>query len=249
MPDIYATIDRADAAVQHQLADVLELRARDPRQQAMLEDYLADAALSGRVLEIGCGTGAITRRLAREGDAIGIDPSPVFIARARELAPEIRFEVADGRELPFADGSFDAVVCHTALCHIPECERVLAEAHRVSEKLVIFEGDYATTTVALSDHDPLQACVEAAVAALVHDRWVVRRLPALLEAAGWEPVRMRSHGYVESGEPGYMLTIVDRGAEFVPGAMADALRAEARRRADDGSWFGHIAYASVIARR
>ena len=249
MPDIYATIDQADEATQSQLADVLELRMSDLRQQAMLEDYLADAALSGRILEIGCGTGAITRRLAAEGDVVGIDPSPVFIARARELAPQLRFEIADGRELPFADDSFDAVVCHTALCHIPDCERVLAEAYRVGRKLVIFEGDYATTTVALSKNDPLQACVEAAVAALVHDRWLVRRLPALVADAGWEPVRMRSHGYVESGEPSYMLTLVDRGAEFVPGAMADALRAEARRRADDGSWFGHIAYASLIARR
>jgi ubiquinone/menaquinone biosynthesis C-methylase UbiE len=40
--------------------------------------------------------------------------------------------VGDGRELPFEDGSFDAVVCHTSLCHIPEPERVLAEALRVA---------------------------------------------------------------------------------------------------------------------
>ena len=52
--------------------------------------------------------------------------------------------------------------------------------------LAAFDGDYATTTVAVGDHDPLQACVDAAMAALVHDRYLVRRLGTLVRAAGWE---------------------------------------------------------------
>ena len=83
----------------------------------------------------------------------------------------------------------------------------------------------------------------------------MRRLPALARAAGWDVVRLRSHGYVETDSPGYMLTLVDRGADVLaadgrlgPGA-AEALKAEARRRVDAGTFFGHIAYASLIARR
>ena len=165
MPDVYATIDQAPEALQHQLADVLELRAADAQQRAMLEAYLADVPLSGaRVLEIGCGTGAICRRLARDAATVlGIDPSPVFVKRAQALAPELDFQVADGRELPFGNDTFDVVVCHTALCHIPDCERVLSEARRVAQHLAIFEGDYATTTVAIADNDPLQPCADATV--------------------------------------------------------------------------------------
>jgi hypothetical protein len=91
--------------------------------------------------------------------------------------------------------------------------------------------------------------------ALVHDRFLVRRLPALVRAAGWEVARVRSHGYVEADAPGYMLTLVDRGADIlarrgdVGAAAAEELKEEARRRAADGTFFGHIAYASVIARR
>jgi len=91
--------------------------------------------------------------------------------------------------------------------------------------------------------------------ALVHDRYLVRRLGTLVRAAGWEVVRLRSHGYVESEDPGYMLTLVDRGADTLVTAgrlgedAADALKAEARRRVAAGEFFGHIAYASLIGRR
>ncbi len=266
MADVYATILEADEAVQVQLADILELRAADQQQRAMLEDYLADLILpdGALVLEIGCGTGPVARALAERpgiGKVIGIDPSPVFVERAQMLAqalPGLSFGSGDGRDLPFEDGSFDAVVCHTSLCHIPGPHRVLAEAHRVivpGGQLAVFDGDYATSTVALYDHDPLQACVDAAVGALVHDRWFVRRLPLLARDAGFDVVRMRSHGYTETADPHYILTIVDRGADVLVAcgqlgdSAAESLKAEARRRAEEGRFFGHVAYASLIAQR
>jgi len=266
MPDVYASIENADEAVQERLADVLELRAADAGQRAMLEDYLADLALpdGARVLEVGCGTGAVARTLAVRpgvGEVVGLDPSPVFVQRARQIAAgveDLSYVVGGGTALPFDDGAFDAVVFHTVLSHIPEAGAALAEAARVTAAgggLAAFDGDYATTTVALGDRDPLQACVDAAMEALVHDRYLVRRLGTLVRAAGWEVARLRSHGYVESEDPGYMLTLVDRGADTLVTAgrlgedAADALKAEARRRVAAGEFFGHIAYASLIGRR
>ena len=266
MADIYATIDQADLAVQERLADVLELRAADLQQRVMLDTYLDDLPLASgsRVLEIGCGTGAVARRLAerfQSADVVGVDPSPVFIEHAQRRARHIAnltFVFGDGRQLPFENREFDAVVCHTSLCHIPGPDRVLAEAARVTADgawLAVFDGDYATTTVAVAASDPLQACADAAVEALVHDRFLVRRLPALVGAAGWDPVRTRSHGYVETADPQYMLTIVDRGADVLAQdgrigiEAAEALKAEARRRAESDEFFGHIAYVSLVARR
>ena len=69
----------------------MELRAAEPRQREILETYLAwiDWPENARVLEVGCGTGAITRVLARRpgiSAIVGVDPSPVFLAKARELS-------------------------------------------------------------------------------------------------------------------------------------------------------------------
>jgi hypothetical protein len=121
--------------------------------------------------------------------------------------------------------------------------------------LAIFDGDYATVTVTIADHDPLQTCVDTMLANSVHDRRLVRRLPMLVRGAGFEQLQMRSHGYVESTDPGYMLTIVDRGADLLctqghlgAGAAA-ALKDEARRRLKEGRFFGHIAYAGLVARK
>jgi SAM-dependent methyltransferase len=266
MPDVYATIADVDPALQERLAGILELRAADPQQRAMLESYLSeiDFAAGARVLEIGCGTGAVTRVLARwpgVTEAIGIDPSSVFIAKARELSAaleNVAFEQADGRALPFADRDFDAVVFHTTLCHVPQPDRALSEAFRVLRAggtLAICDGDYATITVALGEHDPLQACIEATKSAFLNDMWLVRRLPALLRAAGFEILGSRSHGYIQTSRPEYMLTLVDRGADALAAwgriapELCAALKAEARRRAEAGDFFGFIGFASLNARR
>jgi ubiquinone/menaquinone biosynthesis C-methylase UbiE len=266
VPDVYATITEADQATQERLADVLELRAADAQQRSMLDSYLTDVAFpkDADVLEVGCGSGAVSRALARwpaVGRVVGLDPSAVLLERAQQLndaGGRLSFVEGDARALPFAAVSFDVIVLHTTLCHIPGPERVLAEAFRVCRsggQLAVFDGDYATTTVAIGERDPLQQCADAAMEALVHDRWLVRRLPALAAAAGFQVHELRSHGFTESAAPQYMLTIVDRGADAlradrrISPDTAKALKDEARHRVQDGTFFGHIAYASLLATR
>jgi ubiquinone/menaquinone biosynthesis C-methylase UbiE len=163
----------------------------------------------------------------------------------------------DARALELKGQSVDVVVFHTTLCHVPGPHLALAEAARVLRPggwLTVFDGDYATTTVALHPSDPLEACAAAFVEFSVNDPWLVRRLPALLEQAGFEPVRMRCYGYVETRDARYTPTIVDRGADALVAAgrigeeTATALKAEARRRIAEGRFFGHVAYASLVAR-
>jgi SAM-dependent methyltransferase len=243
MPDVYATIAEVDVASQERLAGILELRAADPQQRGMLDSYLSEIDFSpaARGLEIGCGTGPVTRLLARRpgvAEAVGVDPSPVFIARAGELAAEqgnVSFEEGDGRALRFADGDFDVVVCHTVLCHVGEPERVLAEAFRVLRPggtLAVCDGDYATITVALGEFDPLQDYIEAVKAGFLNDPWLVRRLPALLRSVGFEMLGSCSHGYLQTNQPEYMLTLVDRGADALAssGRIGPEICASLRRR-------------------
>src|SRR5947208_9271256 len=55
-----------------------------------------------RVLDLGCGTGALTAEIAARGaEVLGVDRSEEMIAQARKKFPELRFEVMDARELRF----------------------------------------------------------------------------------------------------------------------------------------------------
>jgi SAM-dependent methyltransferase len=264
--DVWSSVATLDTATQERLAGVLETRGADPQQQALRRAFLADIPFpsGARVLEVGCGTGVLTRLLGTWPDVatvVGVDIAPTLLERARELAahlPNVTFQQADAQELPFADDCFDVVIFDSTLSHVPRPDRALAEALRVLRpggRLAAFDGDYATTTVALGDHDPLQACVDAMMAGSVTDRFLVRRLPSLVRAAGGELVRVRSHGFVETTEGGYMLTVVDRGADIlraqrqITDEMAERLKADARRRVTDGAFFGHIAYGSMVARK
>ena len=266
MPDVYSMITEVEPAVVEQLATAMEVSAADPQHREMVDAYLAELDPSGdsRVVEIGCGTGAIARMISAwsgVGEVVGTDPSPILIERARSLSADVAnlsFEEADGRALPLADASFDAAVLHRVLCHAPMPEELLAEGFRVLRpggRVIVFDGDYSTITLATGDHDPLQVCVAAMVSAFVNDPWIVRRLPAMVASAGFAEGRVRSHGFVQIHDADYMVSIADRGADTLAangriGAdLCTALKTEARRRVREGSFFGHIAYASLLAHK
>jgi arsenite methyltransferase len=73
--------------------------------------------------------------------------------------------------------------------------------------------------------------------------------------AGFTDTDLRGHSYIQTADVDYMLSVATRGADAIAGAgrigpeLAEALKAEARRRVAAGSFFGHIAYASLIARK
>src|SRR5437763_7190324 len=89
----------------------LQRRVFEPVHRALGQ---ALEPLEGRVvLDAGCGTGILTRALARgAARAVGVDPAPRMVARARESLEDVptSYAVAAAEALPFADGSFDAAV-------------------------------------------------------------------------------------------------------------------------------------------
>lgn len=89
-----------------------------------------------RLLDVGCGNGAATVRLARRFPvtvtALDLDPEQVRLATiaATDLA-EIRLLVADARRLPFASGLFDVVWTNKTTHHIPQWQEAFREMVRV----------------------------------------------------------------------------------------------------------------------
>jgi SAM-dependent methyltransferase len=102
-----------------------------------LEAFLADLP-PGRVLDIACGTGWLTRRLL--GEVVGVDQSEAMIRIARARIPEGRFVRATVPPLPFEDDSFDLAVAAHIYCHLEEeamRRQFVAEALRVAPRLIV----------------------------------------------------------------------------------------------------------------
>jgi ubiquinone/menaquinone biosynthesis C-methylase UbiE len=107
----------------------------------IFEPYAADlarrvAALQPRrVLEIACGTGAVTRQLARAtaAEIVATDLNQPMLDRAAATgtARPVEWRQADAMALPFDDGSFDVVVCQFAAMFFPDRVRGFSEARRV----------------------------------------------------------------------------------------------------------------------
>lgn len=103
-----------------------------------LFERMAAAGAGRRLLEVGCGIGIDTLRLARLGfgEVVGIDLTEVAVEVAAERARReglagVRFEVGNAEALPFEDGAFDLVYSFGVLHHTPGIERAVAEVHRV----------------------------------------------------------------------------------------------------------------------
>jgi ubiquinone/menaquinone biosynthesis C-methylase UbiE len=125
--------------------------ARQARWTQGTRDYLyrrAGLRQAERVLDVGCGTGAITAELARrtEGLVTGIDIDPQMVAYARQHDSGARYEHGDALDLPYPDQHFDIVTCHYLLLWLRDPLLALREMARVARAegsvLVCAEPDY-----------------------------------------------------------------------------------------------------------
>lgn len=266
MPDIYSSIKDQPGTVQERVVEAMTLRAEELEMQAIRDTYLVTLNVpdGARVLEIGCGAGPATRKIAAlpgVEHVTGIDPAPVFVEhgkKALEDLPNVTLLEGDARSLDFPDESFEVFLADTVLCHVPEPVTALAETFRVlvpGGQLVIFDGDYATMSMAKGDFDPVQAAVDCAMANYVHDIWFMQRVPAITREAGFNIIRSQGHGYVKITDPKYLFTVIDRGADTIHAngtigsELATALKAEARRRVEEGQFYGVIMFGSLIAEK
>jgi ubiquinone/menaquinone biosynthesis C-methylase UbiE len=117
--DFSAGYERERGIGYHRMLDDLEMRV------------VAPLARGKRVLEVGCGTGLILGRLARQAEhACGVDLSPGMLRAARARGLDV--VVASATCLPYADASFDLVCSFKVLAHVPDIARALSEISRVT---------------------------------------------------------------------------------------------------------------------
>ena len=132
-----------------------------------------------RVLDAGCGSGAMLEELERYGEVWGVEPNPLGVAAARRRGVE-RVARASVEELPFASASFDLVTCLDVIEHTPDDRAALAELLRVTAP-----GGHLLVTVPAypalwSQHDVVNRH---------YRRYVRRTLLDAAESTGWRPLR------------------------------------------------------------
>lgn len=129
---------------------------RQPSRASFVQEELDQAILSEiqwpageDVLDVGCGSGVYMTALRERGLRVrGVDLSAAAVARARRAGHDVA--LASGDRLPFADESFDAVLCHRTLYLVSDPQRVIGEFHRVLRPggRVVFSGSNAASPYA-----------------------------------------------------------------------------------------------------
>jgi SAM-dependent methyltransferase len=189
----------------------------------------------GRSLEIGAGTGYFSLNLLQAGvvrDAVCTDISPGMLRaleqNAARLGLDVETRACDAEDLPFGDASFDLVLGHAVLHHLPDLRRAFAEFRRVLRPggVVLFAGEP-------SHHGDRLAAYPKRAAAPVAPLWrrAMRAGPAPDGYAGGGPENHELEG------------LVDVHA-FTPETLEDAARgagfADVRVRGEEllANWFG-----------
>ena len=212
--DVWGRTSDIDESALAVMAARLENRAKHPFFRGVIADYVGDLEPSRieHAIEIGCGTGVVSRALAAmagfKGTIVATDMSPYLIEAARRHAvlesvdARIAFEVSSAANLRAENGACDLVVAHTLLSHasdpvaiLKECARVL----RLCGQLLIFDRDFASSALSLDDAIAAKIDVADIARAFAAQPFIMRQLPRLLAEAGFVIKSHRSYVIADVG--------------------------------------------------
>lgn len=130
---------------------------------------LLDPKPGERILDLGCGTGQLTRKIAESGaEVVGLDVSPEMIGQARQNFPELCFVLQDAATMPF-ENEFDAVFSNAALHWMLNASSVAKAIARALRKRGRFVAE-------LGGKGNIKE-IESAIEAVAH-RYLAENLPA-----------------------------------------------------------------------
>jgi len=171
------------------------------RSSKLLAPLFADfAGVRGEVLDVGCGTGALTFAIAKNpavSKIVGLDLSETFLAYARSKtdAPRIQFEQGDAHKLPFIDASFDCCLALLVMSFITDASKAAAEMRRVTRPGGVVATAMWDTTGGNELNDSLSdavAVIDPNVKLLTGTYGTTEQLTSLLASAGLTDIEVKN---------------------------------------------------------
>jgi ubiquinone/menaquinone biosynthesis C-methylase UbiE len=267
--DPYNRTDQLDKAAVTTMAARLEERGQDPTFLQMIDDYLArmDVKSLSMVLDVGCGTGVVARRLAHcpafNGMIVGIDRSPDLIELARkqavtdEVSRSIEFRVGDAASLNTFNGKFDAAIAHTLISHVDDPLAVIINIRdcvRPGGLIAIFDGDYASWICAGANPEAGRQLADAVIAKMTNPN-VIREFPWLARKAGLQLVATNGYVLSEIGASSFFASAIATFPKLLPlsgivdGPTAQRLVDIQRQNMADQTFFGAVNFYWYLLRR
>ena len=212
--DVWGRTADIDESALSVMAERLESRAKHPFFRGVIADYLGALELKriSSALEIGCGTGVVSRALAVapgfRGTITATDVSRHLIDAARRYAQmegvegRIAFEISSAADLHAENGTYDLVIAHTLLSHAANPVAILAECARVLHsrgQLLIFDRDFASSALSLKSDIAAKIRIEDIARAFAAQPCIIRQLPRLLADAGFAIQSHRSYVMADVG--------------------------------------------------
>src|ERR1044072_4768425 len=183
-------------------------RVRWARRLKMLSSRLKPGMT---VLELGCGTGFLTRGLARSGaEVVAIDVSPELleIAKTNCSASNVRYQIQNAYALSYSEGMFDSVLGSSILHHL-EIDAALRDIHRVLKPggtIFFTEPNMLNPQIAIQKNVPwIKRKLGDSPDETAFFRWPLRRL---LEQTGYRDVRIDPFDFLHPKIPGFLVNPV-----------------------------------------
>lgn len=220
--DIWQQLESAEPSTIERIVERLEMRGRDDTFVGLTDSYLnlIDIDSLGIVLELGCGTGVISRSIAARpefaGSVVGSDYSFQLIEVAQRFASaegveaKARFMVEDAQATQQPSNTYDAVILHTVVSHLPEPAEAVSEAARIAKpggSVVVFDGDYASLTIHTGHPDDktvLQAIRNVSSA----NHHVMRAMPEIMKQQSLSIKDIDASVLVAAGESPFFGSLV-----------------------------------------